>query len=83
VATARGVLRRPPYVMALDMASCGDRPGSAEEVRSFEEYGATGGDSPCRPQFRQAEPRAGHGSEKYPDRVAVAVFVSPAMPTAG
>uniref|UniRef100_A0ACD5Z2Y2 Uncharacterized protein n=1 Tax=Avena sativa TaxID=4498 RepID=A0ACD5Z2Y2_AVESA len=76
-------------VAALDMAACGASPGRADEVGSFEEY--------SRPLLAALPPgeRAvlvGHSyggqslalaMQAHPERVAVAVFASAAMPAAG
>ncbi|OEL22146.1 putative esterase PIR7A [Dichanthelium oligosanthes] len=79
-------------VTALDMAACGARPGRAEEVPSFEEYSRPLLDAVAALPPGEKAVLVGHSfggqslalaMERYPDRVAVAVFVSAAMPAAG
>ncbi|KAF8762486.1 hypothetical protein HU200_009455 [Digitaria exilis] len=78
-------------VTALDMAACGARPGRAEEVSSFEEYSRPLLDAVAALPAGEKAVFVGHSfgghslaltMERYPDRVAVAVFVSAAMPAA-
>jgi len=79
-------------VTALDMAACGASPGRAEEVPSFEEYSRPllAAVSVLPPDEKAV--LVGHSfgglslalaMERYPDMVAVAVFVSTGMPSAG
>ncbi|WVZ67525.1 hypothetical protein U9M48_016587 [Paspalum notatum var. saurae] len=79
-------------VTALDMAACGASPLRAEEVASFEEYSrplldAVAGLPPDEKAVLVGHSFGGQSlalaMERYPDRVAVAVFVSAAMPAAG
>ncbi|CAO2167643.1 unnamed protein product [Urochloa humidicola] len=79
-------------VTALDMAACGARPGRAEEVKSFEEYcrpllDAVAALPPGEKAVLVAHSFGGQSlalaMERHPDKVAVAVFVSAAMPAAG
>ncbi|TVU36793.1 hypothetical protein EJB05_18740, partial [Eragrostis curvula] len=79
-------------VTALDMAACGAGPGRAEEVASFEEYSRPLIDAVDALPPGQKPVLVGHSfgglslalaMERYPDKVAVAVFVSAAMPAAG
>ena len=79
-------------VTALDMAACGASPGRAEEVPSFEEYSrpllaAVAGLPPDEKAVLISHSFGGLNlalaMERYPDRVAVAVFVSTGMPSAG
>ncbi|KAG2603186.1 probable esterase PIR7A [Panicum virgatum] len=79
-------------VTALDMAACGARPGRAEEVLSFEEYSRPLLDAVAALPAGEKAVLVGHSfgglslalaMERYPDSVAVAVFVSAAMPAAG
>ena len=79
-------------VTALDMAACGASPGRAEEVPSFEEYSrpllaAVAGLPPDEKAVLVGHSFGGLNlalaMERYPDRVAVAVFVAAAMPAAG
>ena len=79
-------------VTALDMAACGASPGRAEEVPSFEEYSrpllaAVAGLPPDEKAVLVGHSFGGLNlalaMERYPDRVAVAVFVSTGMPSAG
>ncbi|CAO1942946.1 unnamed protein product [Urochloa humidicola] len=79
-------------VTALDMAACGARPGRAEEVKSFEEYSRPLLDAAAALPPGEKAVLVGHSfggqslalaMERYPDKVAVTVFVSAAMPAAG
>ncbi|VAH68462.1 unnamed protein product [Triticum turgidum subsp. durum] len=79
-------------VDALDMAACGARPGRAEEVGSFEEYSRPLLDSLAALPPGEKAVLVGHSyggqslalaMQAHPDRVAVAVFASAAMPAAG
>ena len=79
-------------VTALDMAACGASPGRAEEVPSFEEYSrpllaAVAGLPPDEKAVLVGHSFGGLNlalaMERYPDRVAVAVFVAAGMPAAG
>ena len=79
-------------VTALDMAACGASPGRAEEVPSFDEYSrpllaAVAGLPPDEKAVLVGHSFGGLNlalaMERYPDRVAVAVFVSTGMPSAG
>ncbi|KAL6613856.1 hypothetical protein ACP70R_036126 [Stipagrostis hirtigluma subsp. patula] len=79
-------------VTALDMAGCGASPARAEEVASFEEYSRPLLDAVAALPEGEKAVLVGHSfggqslalaMERYPDKVAVAVFVSAAMPAAG
>ncbi|CAO2181810.1 unnamed protein product [Urochloa humidicola] len=79
-------------VTALDMAGCGARPEPPEEVASFEEYSRPLLDAMAALPAGDKAVLVGHSfggqslalaMERYPERVAVAVFVSAAMPAAG
>lgn len=79
-------------VTALDMAACGASPGRAEEVPSFEEYSRPLLDAVAALPPGERAVLVGHSfggqclalaMERYPDRVAVAVFASAAMPALG
>lgn len=79
-------------VTALDMAACGARPGRAEELASFEEYSRPLLDAVAALPPGEQAVLVGHSfggqclalaMERYPDRVAVAVFASAAMPAVG
>ncbi|KAJ1286982.1 hypothetical protein BS78_03G394600 [Paspalum vaginatum] len=79
-------------VTALDMAACGASPVRAEDVPSFEEYSRPLLDAVAGLPPEEKAVLVGHSfggqslalaMERYPDRVAVAVFVSAAMPAAG
>ncbi|XP_037415619.1 probable esterase PIR7A [Triticum dicoccoides] len=79
-------------VDALDMATCGARPGRAEEVGSFEEYSRPLLDALAALPPGEKAVLVGHSyggqslalaMQAHPDRVAVAVFASAAMPAAG
>ncbi|CAO1940848.1 unnamed protein product [Urochloa humidicola] len=79
-------------VTALDMAACGAKPGRAEEVASFEAYSQPLLDAVAALPPGEQAVLVGHSfggqslalaMERYPDKVAVAVFVSAAMPAAG
>ena len=79
-------------VTALDMTACGASPARAEEVASFEEYSRPLLDTVAALPPGEQAILVGHSfgglslalaMERYPDSVAVAVFVSAAMPAAG
>ncbi|CAL4952836.1 unnamed protein product [Urochloa decumbens] len=79
-------------VTALDMAGCGARPEHAEEVASFEEYSRPLLDAVAALPPGEKAVLVGHSfgglslalaMERHPDKVAVAVFASAAMPAAG
>ncbi|KAK3162946.1 hypothetical protein QOZ80_1BG0095700 [Eleusine coracana subsp. coracana] len=79
-------------VTALDMAACGARPGRAEDVASFEEYSRPLLDvvAALPPEEKAVLVSHSFGGqslalamERFRDKVAVAVFVSAAMPAAG
>lgn len=79
-------------VDALDMAACGARPGRAEDVGSFEEYSRPLLDLLAALPPGEKAVLVGHSyggqslalaMQAHPDRVAVAVFASAAMPAAG
>uniref|UniRef100_K3XKK6 AB hydrolase-1 domain-containing protein n=1 Tax=Setaria italica TaxID=4555 RepID=K3XKK6_SETIT len=79
-------------VTALDMAGCGARPERAEEVSSFEEYSRPLLDAVAALPAGEKAVLVGHSfggrslalaMERFPDRIAVAVFVSAAIPAAG
>ncbi|PVH37552.1 hypothetical protein PAHAL_5G028300 [Panicum hallii] len=79
-------------VTALDMAACGARADRAEEVASFEEYSRPLLDTVAALPPGEQAVLVGHSfggqslalaMERYPDRVAVAVFASAAMPAVG
>ena len=79
-------------VTALDMAACGASPGRAEEVPSFEDYSrpllaVVSGLPPDEKAVLVGHSFGGLSlalaMERYPDRVAVAVFVAAGMPAAG
>lgn len=79
-------------VTALDMAACGASPGRADEVPSFEEYSQPLLDAVAGLPPDEKAVLVGHSfgglslafaMERYPDRVAIAVFVSAAMPPVG
>lgn len=79
-------------VTALDLVACGASAVRAEEVRSFEEFSrplldAVANVPPGEKVVLVGHSFGGHNislaMERYPDKVAVAVFVSAAMPTAG
>jgi pimeloyl-ACP methyl ester carboxylesterase len=79
-------------VTALDMAGCGASPARGEDVASFEDYSRPLLDTVAALPPGEQAVLVGHSfggqslalaMERYPDRVAVAVFVSAAMPAAG
>ncbi|CAO2167645.1 unnamed protein product [Urochloa humidicola] len=79
-------------VTALDMAACGASPERAEEVASFEEYSRPLLDAVAALPPGEKAVLVGHSfggqslalaMERYPDKVAVAVSASAAMPAAG
>jgi pimeloyl-ACP methyl ester carboxylesterase len=79
-------------VTALDMAGCGARPERAEEVSSLEDYSRPLLDAVAALPAGEKAVLVGHSlgglslalaMERFPDRVAVAVFVSAATPAAG
>ncbi|CAL4959564.1 unnamed protein product [Urochloa decumbens] len=79
-------------VTALDMAGCGARPERAEEVASLEEYSRPLLDAVAALPPGEKAVLVGHSfgglslalaMERHPDKVAVAVFASAAMPAAG
>jgi pimeloyl-ACP methyl ester carboxylesterase len=79
-------------VDALDMASCGASPGRAVEVGSFEEYSRPLLDELAALPPGEKAVLVGHSYggqslalaiQAHPDRIAVAVFASAAMPAAG
>lgn len=79
-------------VDTLDMAACGARPGRAEEVGSFEEYSRPLLDLLAALPPGEKAVLVGHSyggqslalaMQAHPDRVAVAIFASAAMPAAG
>jgi pimeloyl-ACP methyl ester carboxylesterase len=79
-------------VDALDMAACGASPGRAVEVGSFEEYSRPLLDALAALPPGERAVLVGHSyggqslalaMQAHPDRVAVAVFVSAAMPATG
>ncbi|XP_062208008.1 probable esterase PIR7A isoform X2 [Phragmites australis] len=79
-------------VTALDLVACGASAVRAEEVRSFEEFSrplldAVANVPPGEKVVLVGHSFGGHNislaMERYPDKVAVAVFVSAAMPTVG
>uniref|UniRef100_A0A0A9DH46 AB hydrolase-1 domain-containing protein n=1 Tax=Arundo donax TaxID=35708 RepID=A0A0A9DH46_ARUDO len=74
------------------MAACGASPARAEEVASFEEYSRPLLDAVAALPPAEKAVLVGHSfggqslalaMERYPEKVAVAVFVSAAMPAAG
>ena len=76
-------------VDALDMAACGARPGRSAEVSSFEEYSRPLLDALAALPPGERAVLVGHSyggqslalaMQAHPDRVAVAVFVSAAIP---
>uniref|UniRef100_A0ACD5V9U1 Uncharacterized protein n=1 Tax=Avena sativa TaxID=4498 RepID=A0ACD5V9U1_AVESA len=79
-------------VAALDMAACGASPGRADEVGSFEEYSRPLLAALAALPHGERAVLVGHSyggmslalaMQAHPDRVAVAVFASAAMPAAG
>ncbi|CAM0884652.1 unnamed protein product [Alopecurus aequalis] len=79
-------------VDALDMAACGASPGRAAEVASFQEYSRPLLDAlaPLPPGEKAVLVGHSYGGQSlalamqaFPDKVAVAVFASAAMPAAG
>ncbi|KAJ1286986.1 hypothetical protein BS78_03G395000 [Paspalum vaginatum] len=79
-------------VTALDMAACGASPGRAEDVPSFEDYSrplldAVAGLPPDEKAVLVGHSFGGQSlalaMERYPDSIAVSVFVAATMPTAG
>jgi hypothetical protein len=79
-------------VTALDMAACGASAACIEEVRSFEEYSRPLLDAVAALPPGEKAVLVGHSfggqslapaMERYSDKVAVAVFISAAMPAAG
>ncbi|KAK3166432.1 hypothetical protein QOZ80_1AG0045720 [Eleusine coracana subsp. coracana] len=79
-------------VTALDMAACGASPLRAEEVRSFDEYSRPLLDAVAAAPPGEKVVLVGHSfggqnlalaMERHPDKVAVAVFVSAAVPFVG
>ncbi|TVU34675.1 hypothetical protein EJB05_16520, partial [Eragrostis curvula] len=79
-------------VTALDMAGCGARPERAEEVASFEEYSRPLLDAVAALPAGEKAVLVGHSfggqslalaMERYPEKVAAAVFASAAMPAVG
>jgi pimeloyl-ACP methyl ester carboxylesterase len=79
-------------VDALDMAACGASPGRADEVGSFEEYSRPLLDTLAALPPGEKVVLVGHSYggqslalaiQAHPDRIAVAVFASAAMPVAG
>ncbi|KAG2619722.1 hypothetical protein PVAP13_3NG131600 [Panicum virgatum] len=86
-------LRRAGHRAAvLDMAGCGTHPARVDEVRSFEEYSRPLLDAMAAlpPGERVVLVAHSHGGysvelavERFPDRVAAAVFVAASMPAVG
>ena len=79
-------------VTALDMAGCGASPGRGEEVASFEEYSRPLLDAVAALPGAEKAVLVAHSfggqslalaMERYPEKVAVAVFVTATMPAAG
>uniref|UniRef100_A0A0D9V9Y4 AB hydrolase-1 domain-containing protein n=1 Tax=Leersia perrieri TaxID=77586 RepID=A0A0D9V9Y4_9ORYZ len=82
-------------VTALDMAACGAHPARVDEVASFEEYSrplldAVAAAAPETEEERLVLVGHSHGGlslalamERFPKKVAAAVFVAAAMPCAG
>ncbi|KQK11395.1 probable esterase PIR7A [Brachypodium distachyon] len=79
-------------VDALDMAACGAHPARPGEVRSFEDYSRPLLDALAALPPGEKAVLVGHSyggqslalaMQRFPNRVAVAVFVSAAMPAAG
>ena len=79
-------------VTALDMAACGASPARAEEVASFEEYSRPLLDAVAALPGAEKVVLVAHSfggqslalaMERYPEKVAVAVFVTATMPAAG
>ncbi|GJN16821.1 hypothetical protein PR202_gb03844 [Eleusine coracana subsp. coracana] len=79
-------------VTALDMAACGASPLRAEEVRSFDEYSRPLLDAVATAPPGEKVVLVGHSfgghnlalaMERHPEKVAVAVFVSAAVPFVG
>uniref|UniRef100_A0ACD5WKI7 Uncharacterized protein n=1 Tax=Avena sativa TaxID=4498 RepID=A0ACD5WKI7_AVESA len=79
-------------VDALDMAACGARPGRAGEVGSFEEYSRPLLDLLAALPPGERAVLVGHryggqslalAMQAFPDKVALAVFASAAMPAVG
>lgn len=87
------VLRRAGHrVTALDMAACGAHPARVDEVRTFEEYTRPLLDAVAAlpPPERVVLVGHSHGgfsvalaAERFPDKVAAAVFVTAALPAVG
>ena len=86
-------LRRAGHrATALDMAGCGTHPARVDEVRSFEEYSRPLLDAMAAlpPGERVVLVAHSHGGysvalavERFPDRVAAAVFVAASMSAVG
>ncbi|KAK8462020.1 hypothetical protein SEVIR_1G131500v4 [Setaria viridis] len=79
-------------VTALDMAGCGASPGRGEEVASFEEYSRPllevvavlpEGEKAVLVAHSFGGQSLALAMETYPEKVAVAVFVTATMPAAG
>ena len=79
-------------VTALDMTGCGASPGRGEEVASFEEYSRPlldavaalpGGEKAVLVAHSFGGQSLALAMERYPEKVAVAVFVTATMPAAG
>ncbi|XP_066368305.1 probable esterase PIR7A [Miscanthus floridulus] len=90
---AATALRRAGHrVTAPDMAGCGAHPARVDEVRSFEEYSRPLLDAVAAlpPGERAVLVGHSHGgcsvalaAERFPDKVAAAVFVAASMPAVG
>ncbi|CAL4888329.1 unnamed protein product [Urochloa decumbens] len=79
-------------VTALDMAGCGASPGRGEEVASFEEYSRPVLDAVAALPEGEKAVLVAHSfggqtlalaMERYPEKIAVAVFATATMPAAG
>nr|CAB3461681.1 unnamed protein product [Digitaria exilis] len=90
---AATALRRAGHrATALDMAGCGAHPARLADVRTFEEYSRPLLDAMAAlpPRERVVVVAHSHGGysialavERFPDRVAAAVFVAASMPAVG
>ena len=82
----------PATAPALDMAGCGAHPARLADVRTFEEYsrpllGAVAALPAGEQVVLVAHSHGGYSValavERFPDKVAVAVFVTASMPAVG
>jgi pimeloyl-ACP methyl ester carboxylesterase len=90
---AATALRRAGHaVTALDMAGCGAHPARVDEVRTFEEYSRPLLDAVAALPPGDRAVLVGHSqggfsvalaAERFPEKVAAAVFLAASLPIAG